>query len=93
LARAYAATLGNAAFAVWMLRGLARGDLVYDTVSSGLLVLIVFTMIGWIVGEIFDRLIRQSVELRFREAVDNFGQELAKRVAQVEDAAKSQTVP
>ena len=89
MARAYAAMLGNTAFAVFALRGLARGELVYATVVQGLCALAIFTLIGYIVGAVGERLIRQSIEWRFREAVDNFGRELANRVVRVDGPVDS----
>ena len=86
MARAYGAMLGMTAFAVVSLRGIARGNLAVDTLPMGLQALLVFAVIGFFAGAACDRLIRQSIEQRFRESVEMFGRELEARIARVGDS-------
>ncbi len=80
--RSYALSLGAVAMAVVTLRGIVRGEVVSEVVIESIVVLVVFALLGWMIGEIADHLVRTDVEARYRSRVASFLKEL-------DDAAES----
>lgn len=62
MAQAYACQLALIAFATTALQGLLRGAEFVNAVQSSLLVLMMFYVLGWILGELARRLVEESVQ-------------------------------
>ena len=69
MARPYAVSLGAIALGIIAVRGAISGDLASSALVQGLIGMVVFGGIGYFIGAIADYLVRQAVELRFRERV------------------------
>lgn len=72
VARGYAACLGSIAFLVCLMRGLIALQSPLDILPSAIALAAVFTMIGWVIGALADHLIRQSLETKFRQSVQQY---------------------
>lgn len=72
VARGYAACLGAIALLVCLLRGLIHLQSPLDVLPSALGLAATFTVIGWFIGAVADHLIRQSLETKFRQSVQQY---------------------
>ena len=69
MARAYAACLGCIALLICIFRGLLIGDLPDEILGRAIGMLVVFTSLGFGLGWAAETVIRQSVEVNFRRAM------------------------
>jgi hypothetical protein len=67
--------LGHLALAVVLVRGLKQGAALEPTLLAGFLALCVFAILGWILGEVAERTVEDSV--RSKIAAEFAGQETA----------------
>lgn len=67
MARSYAVSLGALALGMIALRGATGGELASEVLTKGLLGMIVFSGVGYVIGAIADSLVCQTVEQRFRQ--------------------------
>jgi len=69
MGRAFAGTLGPLAFACVVARGLVAGSGVEGTLATASAALYVFAIIGYIVGQLADFLVNDSVRIQFQAAM------------------------
>jgi hypothetical protein len=69
MGRAYAGTLGPLAFACIVARGVAVSSGVEETLATASAALFVFAMIGYIVGQLAEHLVNESVRKQFQAAM------------------------
>jgi hypothetical protein len=69
MGRAYAAALGPLAFTCVIARGLAGGSSVEGTFAAASAALFVFAAIGYIVGQLAEFLVNESVRKQFQTAM------------------------
>ena len=74
MARAYAARLGCIAFVFGMMRHFLNGGHVDQTIANSLGLLLVFAVLGYVIGATAEGLIRQSVEINFRNSIEKYRQ-------------------
>lgn len=72
MARAYAGILGAIALTMVVLRGVLAGELITSVVMQGLFFQAVFSAIGLAIGWSTDLVLRQSLEFRFRQEVEQY---------------------
>lgn len=76
MARLYAVSLGALALGLIALRGAISGDHVPHVVSQGLVSMVVFCGVGYVIGAIADQMVCQTVEVRFRQRLSEVIQHL-----------------
>jgi hypothetical protein len=69
MGRAYAGTLGPLAFACVVARGVGAGAGVEGTLATASAALFVFATIGYIVGQLAEMLVNESVRRQFQAAM------------------------
>jgi hypothetical protein len=74
MARAYAARLGCIAFVFGLVRHMLNGVRVEQTLVNALGMLLIFSVVGMVIGSIVEELVRQSVEANFRNKVEKYRQ-------------------
>ncbi len=74
MARAYAARLGCIAFVFGLLRHILVGGHIDQAIASSLGFLLLFAVLGFVIGATAEGLIRQSVETNYRNSVEKYRQ-------------------
>ena len=74
MARAYAARLGCIAFVFGLMRHVLNGAHIDQAIASSLGFLLVFAVLGYVIGATAEGLIRQSVETNYRNSVEKYRQ-------------------
>jgi len=69
MGRAYAGTLGSLAFACLVARGVVAGSGVEGTLATASCALFVFATLGYIVGQLAEFLVNESVRTQFQAAM------------------------
>ena len=69
MGRAYAGTLGSLAFACVVARGVVAGSGVEGILATASAALFVFATIGYLVGQLAEFLVNESVRLQFQAAM------------------------
>jgi len=69
MGRAYAGTLGPLAFALTIARGMAAGSGVEGTILAASAALLLFATIGYLIGQMADYLVNDSVRSQFQAAM------------------------
>ncbi len=77
MGRAYAASLGCLALASCIMHGCAVSDLPEDILVRSISMLFIFAVIGWVVGQAAEWIVRQSLEMNYRARVERMRQESA----------------
>jgi hypothetical protein len=90
MGRAYAGTLGPLAFALIIARGLVAGSGVEGTLAAASATLFVFGAIGYIVGQIAELLVSESVRKQFQVAMAAWDAKQAGDKQQVKTQARTQ---
>ena len=72
MARNYAVCLGAIALLIGSLRGAALAHSPAEVLPTALAMCIAFTCLGWVIGATADYLIRQSLEAKFRQTVQQY---------------------
>jgi len=67
MGRAYAGILGPVAFVTVIVRAAIHGGDASQAVAAALVALGVFALLGLILGTIAERVIREAIEMRFRD--------------------------
>jgi hypothetical protein len=70
MARAYAARLGCIAMVFGLLGHFGGNSHTSQTVIHAVVLLLIFSILGYVIGSVADELIRQSVEANFRRSVE-----------------------
>jgi hypothetical protein len=76
MARAYAARLGCIAFVFGLAKNLLDGNRAEPTLLNAVGLLVIFSVLGWVVGGIAEDLVRQSVESNYRNSIEEHRQRL-----------------
>ncbi len=69
MARAFSGVLGALALCLVLVRGLVTGTPANEVLAHGLVVFLAFSVLGFLIGWMADRTVRESVENRFRMEV------------------------
>ena len=69
MGRAYAGTLGPLAFACVIARGVVAGSGIEQTLATASAALFVFAAIGYLVGQVAEFLVNESVRRQFQAAM------------------------
>ncbi|MDZ4851795.1 MAG: hypothetical protein SGI77_21105 [Pirellulaceae bacterium] len=72
MVRAYAARLGCIAFAFVLMRNILSGGHIEQALMSSLGFLLIFSVVGFVIGSVVETMIRQSVEANFRHTVEKY---------------------
>ncbi len=72
MAHAYAARLGCIAMIFGLTRTILQDGGIISGVVGGLLLLIIFAVVGFVIGSLAENMIRQSLEVNFRKRVENY---------------------
>jgi undecaprenyl pyrophosphate phosphatase UppP len=74
LGRSYAACFGCIALVTSILLGLANGELPDSILTQTLTFTLVFAVLGWVFGVVADQVVRQSVEMNYRDRFEKLRQ-------------------
>jgi len=74
LGRPFAACFGCIALATSISLGLLQGDFPDSILTQALTYTVAFSALGWILGSVGDQLVRQSVEMNYRERFEKLRQ-------------------
>jgi hypothetical protein len=66
LGRSFAACFGCIALSISILMGLINGDVPESILTQALTATAAFTVVGWVLGNVADSIVRQSVETNYR---------------------------
>lgn len=89
MGRAYAGTLGSLAFACVVARGVIAGSGVEGTMATASCALFVFATIGYIVGQLAEFLVSESVRMQFQAAMAAWDAKHANEKLQAKTQAKT----
>jgi hypothetical protein len=67
LGRLFAACFGCIALSATIVLGLLCNDIADSILTRALKASIAFTVVGWVIGQIADTVVRKSVEMNYRE--------------------------
>ena len=74
LGRPFAGCFGCIALATSIVLGLLKGDLPDSILTQAVTYTVVYSALGWILGNVGDQLVRQSVEMDYRERFEKLRQ-------------------
>ncbi len=69
MAHSYGASLGCIAFVICIIRGICLSHSADETLLRAVGLMLAFAPLGYILGSITEGIVRQSVEMNFRRAV------------------------
>jgi len=74
LGRPFAGCFGCIALATSIVLGLLKGDFPDSILTQAVTYTVVYSALGWVLGNVGDQLVRQSVEMNYRERFEKLRQ-------------------